>query len=228
MLPRRYLKKPNKPTRHQKIAFLGAVSFLFALTTIFVFNSFDKEQQYISQPNLELTDSEQEVYEEMLTKTEFATEFNYPVSWPDAEGFHDLQPFGENNHLGEDWNDEGPCDSDLGKPVYAIADGYIVSAKNHFGGWGNVVRIAHKYKENGEEKIVESLYAHLDEITVTPDSKIESGQQIGTIGNVNGKYCAHLHFELRVKLNMPLGGGYSKNQEGFLSPSLFIKSHRKI
>jgi hypothetical protein len=35
---------------------------------------------------------------------------------------------------------------------------------------------------------------------------------------------AHLHFELRDEILMPLGGGYSTNTEGFLDPTKFIIS----
>jgi hypothetical protein len=35
-----------------------------------------------------------------------------------------------------------------------------------------------------------------------------------------------VHLELRARHGMPLGGGYSKDQTGFLDPSAFIRGHR--
>jgi len=49
---------------------------------------------------------------------------------------------------------------------------------------------------------------------------------IGTIGTANGSYLAHLHFEIRDDLELPIGGGYSSDIEGYLNPTEFIKEHR--
>src|SRR5258706_15147037 len=67
--------------------------------------------------------------------------FDYPVGAPDAVGYHDAQPFGENDHLGNDWNGNGGGDTDLGDPVYAVAAGIVVEARDIGGDWGNVVRV---------------------------------------------------------------------------------------
>lgn len=154
--------------------------------------------------------------------------FDYPVGTPDAEGFHNLQGFGVNNHLGEDWNDLGYCDSDLGKSVSSISEGYVSFAKDVGGGWGNVVRIIHKVPSDNPEgyRYVESLYAHLARVDVKEGQKVGRDEVIGTIGNVNGRYCAHLHFELRETPGLDLGGGYSASVDGFLNPSEYIEENR--
>lgn len=41
-------------------------------------------------------------------------------------------------------------------------------------------------------------------------------------------YYAHLHLEIRADVDMPIGGGYSANQDGYLNPTDFINQHRKI
>lgn len=148
--------------------------------------------------------------------------FDFPVGPPDAVGYYDAQPFGRNDHLGNDWNGNGGGDSDLGDPVYAVAAGIVLEAIDHAGGWGNVVRIAHACGESGW---VESLYAHLDGIEVTPGATVTRGQRIGTIGTAHGQYLAHLHFELRDRL-LPLGGGYSAERTGYLDPTAYIRTHR--
>jgi murein DD-endopeptidase MepM/ murein hydrolase activator NlpD len=73
---------------------------------------------------------------------------------------------------------------------------------------------------------VESLYAHLDTFIVADGAEIARGQAIGTIGNANGIYAAHLHLEVRDSLGMEVGGGYSTDQTGFLDPTAFIRTHR--
>ncbi len=145
--------------------------------------------------------------------------FDFPVGPPDARGYYDAQEFGDNEHLGNDWNGNGGGESDLGDPVFAVADGVIMETVDHGGGWGNVVRIVHPCGA------VESLYAHLDTVEVAPKARVTRGQRIGTIGNAGGQYPAHLHFELRDRF-MPLGGGYSHERAGYLDPSAYIRAHR--
>jgi murein DD-endopeptidase MepM/ murein hydrolase activator NlpD len=153
--------------------------------------------------------------------------FDFPVGPPDAHGYYDAQPFGTNDHLGNDWNGNGGGDSDLGDPVHAIAAGVVSAAGDLGGGWGNVVRVVHVCREvPGQEQEIESLYAHLDTIEVHAGQRVGRGQQLGTIGTAGGQYRAHLHLELRARPGMPLGGGYSKDTTGYLDPSAFIRRHR--
>jgi len=149
--------------------------------------------------------------------------FDFPVGKPDAKGYYNAQKFTVNNHLGDDWNGTGGGNSDLGDPIYAIGNGYVTFAEDYGGGWGNVIRVVHKYKGN----YYESLYAHCDKISVKKGSFVTKGMQIGTIGNADGVYYAHLHLEIRDDIFMEIGGGYSKNTKGFLDPTKFIKSNRK-
>lgn len=149
--------------------------------------------------------------------------FDYPVGKPNAEGYYNAQTFGKNNHLGDDWNAESGGDTDLGDPIYSIANGYVSFASDIGGGWGKVVRIIHKTEDG---KMIESLYAHCHEMKVKEGDWIEKGKLIGTIGNADGQYLAHLHFEIRDKIAMPIGGGYSKNQKGYIDPTDFINSNR--
>lgn len=155
--------------------------------------------------------------------------FDYPVGAPDGKGYYNAQKFQENYHLGEDWNGTGGGNTDLGDPVYAAANGYVVFSAPHTAGWGNVVRIVHcTFPGNEKRKPVylETLYAHLDTILVASGDIVSRGQQIGTIGSSNGKYYAHLHFELRYNIMMLIGAGYG-SRRGYLDPSRFINSHRK-
>ena len=151
--------------------------------------------------------------------------FDFPVGKPNGEGYYDAQNFGINRHLGEDWNGKDGGDTDLGDTIYAIANGKISFAEDLKGGWGKVIRIVHQLPE---EKQIESLYAHCDQILVNENSYVKKGDPIGTIGTADGKYLAHLHFEIRSEVGMPIGQGYSANSGGYLNPTKFIQENREI
>jgi murein DD-endopeptidase MepM/ murein hydrolase activator NlpD len=148
--------------------------------------------------------------------------FDFPVGPPDAEGYYDAQPFGANSHLGSDYNGNGGGDSDLGDPVHAVAPGEVVLAEDLGDGWGNVVRVVHRC----DDRMVESLYAHLDVLYVTTGMTIGRGTTLGEIGTAHGQYLAHLHFELRETVGMPTGGGYGDDASGYVDPTAFIRAHR--
>jgi len=149
--------------------------------------------------------------------------FDFPVGKPDAKDYYNAQPFTENNHLGDDWNAVTGGNSDLGHPIYAIAAGIVTEAEDKGGGWGNVIRIEHHVPN---EDNVESLYAHCLENMVKKGDEVKKGQQIATIGNADGAYLAHLHFEIRNVIGMPLGPGYHSDTTGYLNPTEYIKAHR--
>ncbi|MEM6719023.1 MAG: M23 family metallopeptidase [Bacteroidota bacterium] len=148
--------------------------------------------------------------------------FDFPVGKPNASGYYNAQKFQVNDHLGDDWNGTGGGNTDLGDPIYAIGNGYVKFAEDYGGGWGNVIRIVHQYKG----KYYESLCAHCDTMLVKKGDFVKKGAKIGTIGDADGAYYAHLHFEIRDDIFMEIGGGYSKNTKGFLDPTKFIKSNR--
>lgn len=152
--------------------------------------------------------------------------FDYPVGPPNARGYYDAQPFGENTHLGSDWNGNGGGNSDYGDPVYAVADGVVFWARDEGAGWGNVLRIVHNAGTDSVPVFVESLYGHLSNLRVALGENVARGQEIGAIGNADGAYYAHLHLEIRDSLGMEVGGGYSRDQRGFVNPTKFIQTHR--
>lgn len=149
--------------------------------------------------------------------------FDFPVGKPNAEGYYNAQGFGgDKHHLGDDWNGNAGGNNDLGDPIYAVANGIVTEAFDKKGGWGPIVRVVHYHKG----KFYESLYAHCNEMFVNVGEPVRRGQKIATIGNIGGKYLAHLHFEIRSDPDMPLGGGYSTNNKGYLNPTTFIKANR--
>lgn len=158
------------------------------------------------------------------TNLKYTKGFDFPVGKPDAKGYHNAQKFTENNHLGDDWNGNKYGNTDLGDPIYSIANGYVVFSENIGGGWGNVIRIVHFIDD---AKQVESVYAHCQERLVKVGDYCDKGKLIGTIGNNDGAYYAHLHLEIRDRVGMPIGSGYSINTDGYLDPTKFIQENRK-
>ncbi|MFK7756106.1 MAG: M23 family metallopeptidase [Flavobacteriales bacterium] len=151
--------------------------------------------------------------------------FDFPVGAPNCQGYYNAQPFGENYHLGDDWNGVGGGNTDLGDPVYAAGNGYVSEVYDAGGGWGNVVRIIHQVSDSS---YMETLYAHLQTMEVTEGDGIKKGTQLGTIGNADGAYLAHLHFELRSTPLMGLNGGYSTDTTGYTDPTKYIQSNRRV
>jgi len=166
------------------------------------------------------------------TRAEF---FVYPigegVSVTEArdriDDWYNAQDFGENLHLGEDWNGNGGGNTDCGLPVRASANGVITYSKNAGIGWGKVVMIDHILPDGSE---VQTLYGHLKEISKS-DGTVSMGEVIGTIGDGDGRYSCHLHFEMRSRNSsewgMP-GTGYSGSNGGWTDPSDFIDDRLAI
>lgn len=155
-------------------------------------------------------------------KDGLAVNFQMPVGAPDGQGYYNAQPFGENQHLGDDWNGTGGGDTDLGDAVYSVERGYVQQAMHRGPGWGNVVRVVHLMPDSSW---VESVYAHLDTMVVRKGQWVQVGQHIGDIGNADGAYYAHLHFEIRNEPLRPLGGGYGLSEGYYVDPTEFISNH---
>ena len=77
-----------------------------------------------------------------------------------------------------------------GDPVKAAFEGKVRYAQYNRGGYGFLVIIRHY---NG----LETYYAHLSEIWVTPNQVVKSGDVIGLGGSTGRSKGAHLHFEVR-------------------------------
>ncbi len=158
--------------------------------------------------------------------------FDFPVGWPNGNGYRisgwDFLEYSTNSnslHPGEDWNGVGGGDTDLGDPVYAVSNGYVIAASDY--NWGNIILIKHKL-QNGT--IVWSQYAHLKDMLVNSGDNVRRGQQIGTIGKSGNQEYAHLHFEIRKSDLSP--DAWVTNQDeaqiltNYYDPSDFISSNR--
>jgi len=76
-------------------------------------------------------------------------------------------------------------------PVYSAFDGMVRLAKN-YGNYGKVVVIRH---DNG----LETLYSHLNSISVKVNQRVRAGARIGGGGKTGNAQTEHLHFEIRFK-----------------------------
>ena len=162
----------------------------------------------------------------------FADSFAYPISKSesvtqkkDKDEWYNALDFGADNHLGEDWNKNTGGNTDCGEPVYAIGNGVMTYAGDAGPGWGNVIIVTHTLSDGTK---VQSLYGHLQEIT-KKSGEVKKREQIGKVGNANGRYLCHLHLEIRDE-SCPSWDivfvGYSPVRFGWLDPSDFIDSHR--
>ena len=162
----------------------------------------------------------------LLASLPTAARFDFPIGSENGALVYNAQRFTDNRHLGDDLNGIGGENSDLGDPVFAVADGCVLLAREAGPGWGNVIIVLHAYQENGVRKYVQSYYGHVDTILVQPRQTVRRGEQIGTIGTANGRYWAHLHFEMREFTTPFIGAGYRADTRGWIDPSAFIANHR--
>jgi murein DD-endopeptidase MepM/ murein hydrolase activator NlpD len=64
-------------------------------------------------------------------------------------------------------------------------------APRGYSGYGTIVVIAHAAQ-------VTTLYAHLEQVLVTPGRVVAAGDEIGSMGCTGSCSGSHLHFEVRL------------------------------
>jgi hypothetical protein len=111
---------------------------------------------------------------------------NHPV------GGMNLPDYGA--HLGADFWSGGGC-TDLGRTVYAVADGEIVEIVDALGSYLDVVVIRHDEPTIGP---IYSMYGHISrDDALAEGDMVAMRQPIGTIADVLAYFSpCHLHFEL--------------------------------
>ena len=73
--------------------------------------------------------------------------------------------------------------------VYSAFDGMVRIAKD-YGTYGKVVLVRH---DNG----LETLYSHLNSISVKINQRVKAGDRLGGVGQTGNAVSDHLHFEIR-------------------------------
>jgi len=121
-------------------------------------------------------------------------------------------------------------DADAHSPVYAVASG-VVTFADRVPGWGNVIIIRHDPLISTGQ-VVYGRYAHVNSPIVKVGDRVVRGQQIAKVGNAEGLYAYHLHFDLSPtavletqpwhwpKLN------WNALMENYVDPQDFIRQHR--
>lgn len=144
---------------------------------------------------------------------------------------YNAQPFWSNNakrgghHSGDDINGIGGMHTDLGDPVYAIANGLVIYRGEPSPGWGNVLILAHRTPMG---KIQLSMYAHLQKMHVAYLDLIYRGEIIGTVGTANLHYIAHLHLEMLDSTGVPIGKGYTDEPAERINPTTTITAQDSL
>lgn len=165
--------------------------------------------------------------------------FDYPIGDGNAlDGWRDASPFGklyfvgtpqEAYHTGADWNWGRLPNDDLGMPVFSPASGVVVF-QDDLPVWGNVTVIKHDPLRNGE--VYYTRYGHMQNVRINVGDRVGRGKFIGEIGNVGGRFAAHLHFDVvktAVLENNPGHWPKLNKQEllkHYVDPTEFIKNNR--
>lgn len=109
-----------------------------------------------------------------------------------------VRPLPYFDHFGEPYAGHKGTDYMVGRgtPIYAIADGVVVSSDEDGPGWGVYIKIAH----NIGGQSVTSLYAHMlyGSRRVTVGETVRAGQLIGQVSDTGRAFGTHLHLEIYV------------------------------
>lgn len=164
-----------------------------------------------------------------IARLPLAVRFDQPMGNEHGALTYNAQPFRLNRHLGDDLNGIGGLNSDLGDSVFAAGFGRVVYAGTPAPSWGKMIILAHRVPDQETpEKIhvIQTVYAHLDELHVKPEQLVQRGEKIGTVGNAEGQYLAHLHFEIREGPYINPSVGYADAPLNRISPERFLAQYR--
>ncbi|MEP7288233.1 MAG: peptidoglycan DD-metalloendopeptidase family protein [Chloroflexota bacterium] len=158
----------------------------------------------------------------------------WPGQWIDATGYAIRYRIGtpqEAYHTGADLNLNAPYfDADAHSPVYAAASG-IVTYVGRVMGWGNLIIVRHD-PLIADGQVVYARYAHVESIRVALGQRVTRGEQIANVGNADGVYPYHLHFDISPTKILDSQPGHwplldlTNLLTNYADPRLFIAQHR--
>ena len=79
----------------------------------------------------------------------------------------------------------------IGTPIYATADGKVVTVDMKFSGYGKLVEIDHGFGYR-------TRYAHMHDFAVRAGQSVKRGDLIGYVGNTGLSTAPHLHYEVLI------------------------------
>ena len=150
-----------------------------------------------------------------------------PGAWIDATGYGTRYSATGRwaIHTGQDLNLNTPTyNADAHSPIYAAADGDCAFV-GKLAVWGSVIVIAHLYTE---AVMLWTRYAHVEAVQVQRNDHVVRGQQIARVGNADGRYPYHLHYDIaRVDLcakpsDWP-GDNLARVKRDYLDPKSFMR-----
>lgn len=147
--------------------------------------------------------------------------FTSPIAAYDIDSAYSTYPYGgvffeDVVHTGID------IPGDIGIPIVAAGSGTVIYAGQgvyrqgndvYDDPYGKAVVIEHDFSYQGQPLF--TLYAHLDEIQVEKGQYLDTGEQIGLMGNTGKTTGPHLHFEVRLGSNEYFA---TRNPDLWISP----------
>ena len=79
----------------------------------------------------------------------------------------------------------------IGTPIYATADGKVVTVDVKFSGYGKLVEVDHGFGYR-------TRYAHMHDFAVRQGQTVKRGDLIGYVGNTGLSTAPHLHYEVLI------------------------------
>jgi len=120
-----------------------------------------------------------------------------------------------------DWNLESGGNTDLGEPIQAPCDGFVVYAANAGGAHGIVV----SYVALVGGELINWHWKHLLRTNVRQWQRVSQGQLVGAIGNAGGQYSAHLHEEIVVGAITGPTHDWRDTSYNYVDPAAWYKQH---
>lgn len=165
------------------------------------------------------------------TEEERSTGQAWPGTWVDATPY--LTRYALGYHTGADLNNNLPRhDSDAHAPVYSIGDGKVTYAqlvsKKY---WGNLIVIDHGIVDGMP---LFSRYGHIEAMTIKVGDVVKTGQQIAKVGNGEGLFPYHLHFDISTTAQLRTMPTYwpGNDRQGvkhhFVDPKAWLNSQHTI
>ncbi len=146
---------------------------------------------YLFNKNFIISNNSPKLIEEKVEKSDFIKPVEGVITSEFSYRIHPIT--GEKTKhngidIGAKWHDD----------IKATADGEVVEVGCDKGGYGNYIKIKHKYD-------IYSFYAHLSKISVKKGQNVKQGDVIGKEGgdpkkdkNPGSSTGHHLHFEIRT------------------------------
>lgn len=160
---------------------------------------------------------------------ERATELIWPGRWQDVTGYDKLYTKGY--HTGADLNLNFPhWDANAHSAVCAMGDGTVTFARRFPDptAWGNIIVIDHGQVDG---KPLFSRYGHVENIMVTENQQVTAGDPISDVGNGDGLFAYHLHFDIsRTEVLRDKPGHWPGSNRGlvhthYVNPQEWLQMH---